>query len=67
MDRKSSDTPFLGGPDTLEAKVVEHPFSFAGSGDKELNALVVEAVNRMGGSGGLERLWRALAGSFDAP
>jgi hypothetical protein len=51
VDWKSSDTPFLGGPDTLEAKVVEHPFSFAGSGDRELNALVVEAVNRMGGAG----------------
>ena len=51
VDWKSSDIPFLGGPDTLEAKVVVHPFSFAGSGDRELNALVVEAVNRMGGSG----------------
>jgi HEAT repeat protein len=63
VDRKSSDTPFLGGPDTLEAKVVEHPFSFAGSGDRELNALVVEAVNRMGGSGeqAEDRYQRALA------
>ena len=51
VNRKSSDTPFLGGPDTLEAKVVEHPFSFRGSPDKELNALIVEAVNRMGGVG----------------
>jgi hypothetical protein len=51
VNRKSSDTPFLGGPDTLEAKVIEHPFSFRGSPDKELNALIVEAVNRMGGAG----------------
>jgi hypothetical protein len=48
---KSSDTPFLGGPDTLETRVVEHPFSFRGSDDEELNALIVEAVNRMGGTG----------------
>jgi HEAT repeat protein len=63
VDWKSSDTPFLGGPDTLEAKVVEHPFSFAGSDDRELNALVVEAVNRMGGSGeqAEDRYQRALA------
>jgi hypothetical protein len=51
VSRKSSDTPFLGGPDTLETKVVEHPFSFKGSSDKELNGLIVEAVNRMGGTG----------------
>ena len=51
VDRKSSDTPFLGGPDTLESKVVEHPFSFATSSDRELNALIVEAVNRMGSTG----------------
>ena len=51
VDRKSSDTPFLGGPDTLESKVIEHPFSFATSSDGELNALIVEAVNRMGSTG----------------
>ena len=51
VSRKSSDTPFLGGPDTLNTKVVEHPFSFKGSSDKELNGLIVEAVNRMGGAG----------------
>jgi HEAT repeat protein len=51
VSRKSSDTPFLGAPDTLEAKVVEHPFSFRGSPDKELNALIVQAINRMGGVG----------------
>jgi hypothetical protein len=61
-DRKSSDTPFLGAPDTLDAKVVEHPFSFRGSGDDRLNALIVEAVNRMGGAGedAEERSQRAL-------
>ncbi|MBA2357963.1 MAG: hypothetical protein H0V84_05985 [Actinobacteria bacterium] len=48
---KSPDTPLLGDPDTLETKVVEHPFSFRGSEDKELNALIIEAVNRMGGTG----------------
>ena len=48
---KSSDTPFLGGPDTLDAKVVKHPFAFRGSTDKRLNGLIVEAVNRMGGVG----------------
>ncbi len=48
---KSSDTPFLGGPDTLDAKVVKHPFAFRGSTDKQLNELIVEAVNRMGGTG----------------
>jgi hypothetical protein len=51
MRRKSADTPFLGGPDTLDAKVVEHPFSFRDSPDEKLNALIVEAVNRMGGVG----------------
>jgi hypothetical protein len=35
----------------LDAKVVEHPFSFRGSGDDGLNALIVEAVKRMGGAG----------------
>ena len=47
---KSPDTPFLGGPDTLETKRVESPFSFAAA-DKELNAAILEAVNRMGGAG----------------
>ena len=49
--RKSTDTPFLGGPDTLDIKVVEHPFSFRDGGDKGLEALIVEAVNRMGDVG----------------
>jgi hypothetical protein len=48
---KSPDTPFLGSPDTIETTVVEHPFSFRDSRDKKLNALIVEAVNRMGGTG----------------
>lgn len=48
---KSPDTPSLGSPDTLETKIVEHPFSFRGSRDRELNALIVEAVSRMGGTG----------------
>jgi hypothetical protein len=48
---RSADTPFLGRPDTVETKVVEHPFSFKGSQDKRLNALIVEAANRMGGVG----------------
>src|SRR5918996_3098606 len=46
VNRKSSDTPFLGGPDTLEARVVEHPFPFRGSPDQELNALILEAGHR---------------------
>ena len=48
---RSSDTPSLARPDTLETNVTEHPFSFRDSPDKELNALIVEAVNRMGGVG----------------
>jgi hypothetical protein len=48
---KSPDTPFLGGPDTLEIRPVEHPFSFRESDDGHLNGLIVEAVNRMGGVG----------------
>jgi hypothetical protein len=48
---KSPDTPFLEGPDTVETRAVEHPFSFRGSGDEALNALIVEAVNRMGSVG----------------
>ena len=51
MSGKSSDTPFLEGPDTLRTKVVEHPFAFRGNRDSGLNALIVEAVNRMGGVG----------------
>jgi hypothetical protein len=51
VNGKSPDTPFLAGPDTLETSFVEHSFSFKGSPDKELNALIVEAVNRMGGVG----------------
>ena len=51
MGGRSSDTPFLGGPDTVKTTVVEHPFEFRGSSDAALNALIVEAVNRMGGVG----------------
>lgn len=39
------------GDDTLEVNTVEHPFTFEGSRDEKLNALLVEAVNRMGGVG----------------
>jgi hypothetical protein len=56
---KSSDTPVLRTPDTLEIKLAEHPFSFRGSRNKEVNALIVEAVNRMGGVGeGAEEKYR---------
>src|SRR5437016_2732760 len=48
---KSSDTPFLATPDTLEIRQAEHPFSFRNSKDEKLNALIVEAVNRMGDVG----------------
>ena len=51
MSARSSDTPFLGAPDTVETTVVDHPFSFRGSKDERLNALIVEAINRMGGVG----------------
>jgi hypothetical protein len=48
---KSTDTPFLAGPDTLEIRQTEQPFSFQNSKDEKLNASVVEAINRMGGVG----------------
>src|SRR5262245_60928886 len=48
---KGSDTPFLARPDTLETRRTEHPFSFRTSKAQDLNALIVEAINRMGGSG----------------
>lgn len=51
LPSKSSDTPFLASPDTLEIRQAEHPFSFRSSKDEKLNALVVEAINRMGGVG----------------
>ncbi len=51
LTSRSPDTPFVGSPDTLQVKVVEHPFSFRGSQNKQLNGLIVEAVNRMGGVG----------------
>ena len=51
LPSKSSDTPFLASPDTLEIRQAEHPFSFRNSKDEKLNALVVEAINRMGGVG----------------
>jgi hypothetical protein len=51
LPSKSSDTPFLASPDTLEIRQTEHPFSFRNSKDEKLNALVVEAVNRMGDVG----------------
>jgi hypothetical protein len=51
LPSKSSDTPFLTTPDTLEIRQSEHPFSFRSSKDEKLNALIVEAVNRMGGVG----------------
>jgi len=60
---KSSDAPVLRTPDTVQIKVAEHPFSFRGSRNKEVNALIVEAVNRMGGVGddAEEQYRRALA------
>lgn len=60
---KSSDAPVLRTPDTLQIKVAEHPFLFRGSRNKEVNALIVEAVNRMGGVGddAEEQYRRALA------
>ena len=51
LPSKSSDTPFLAPPDTLETRRAEHPFSFRTSKAKDLNALIVEAINRMGGVG----------------
>ncbi|HEX4697211.1 MAG TPA: hypothetical protein VH254_06025 [Candidatus Udaeobacter sp.] len=51
LPSKSSDTPFLASPDTLETQRVEHPFSFRSSKDEKLNGLIVEAINRMGGVG----------------
>ena len=51
MRSKSFDTPFLATPDTLEIRQAEHPFSFRNSKDEKLNALIVEAVNRMGDVG----------------
>src|SRR6267378_3110435 len=60
---KSSDAPVLRTPDTVQIKVAEHPFLFRGSRNKEVNALIVEAVNRMGGVGddAEEQYRRALA------
>jgi hypothetical protein len=60
---KSSDAPLLRTPDTLKIKVAEHPFSFRGSRNKEINALIVETINRMGGVGddAEENYRRALA------
>ena len=49
LPSKSSDTPFLASPDTLEIEQAEHPFSFRNSKDEKLNALIVDAINRMGG------------------
>ncbi len=51
MHSKSSDTPFLARPDTLETQLTEHPFSFRTTKAKDLNAPIVEAINRMGGVG----------------
>jgi hypothetical protein len=67
---RSSDTPFLGGPDTLEITVNEHPFTFRSSKDQDLNALIVAAVNGMGAVGDdAEETYRralgALAGRAD--
>jgi hypothetical protein len=66
---KSSDAPVLRTPDTVQIKVAEHPFLFRGSRNKEVNALIVEAVNRMGGVGddAEERYRRALALSRVGP
>ncbi len=51
LPSKGFDTPLLEGPDTLETQRTEHPFSFQTSKDKELNAVIVDAINRMGGVG----------------
>jgi hypothetical protein len=49
LPSKGFDTPFLESPDTLETQRTEHPFSFQTSKDKQLNAVIVDAINRMGG------------------
>jgi hypothetical protein len=51
LPSKSFDTPFLATPDTLEIRQAEHPFSFQASKDEKLNAVIVNAINRMGGVG----------------
>src|SRR5437667_451088 len=51
LPSKGFDTPFLESPDTLETQRTEHPFSFQTSKDKQLNAVIVDAINRMGGVG----------------
>lgn len=46
------DTPFLDGDDELKIEVIDHPYDFSGFSDRqELVDLVVETINRMGGSG----------------
>ena len=64
---RSSDTPFVAQPDTLEVRRIDHPFSFRSGDAKDLIALIVEAVNRMGGVGddadeNYKQAVRALAG-----
>jgi hypothetical protein len=48
---RAFDSPKLNKDDDLKIKVIPHPFSFKKSKNKELNNLIVEAVNLMGGIG----------------
>ncbi len=65
--RQGTDTPVVGSVDTLKIKVVEHPFSFRDSPDEHLTALIVTAINHMGGVGehAEEAYQRALAALRD--
>lgn len=51
MRSKSLDSPLLARPDTLEIRRTEHPFSFRTGKADGINALILEAINRMGGVG----------------
>jgi hypothetical protein len=48
---KGFDTPKLPDDNSLEIKVIEHPFKLKSSKDDKLNTLIVNAINAMGAFG----------------
>jgi hypothetical protein len=49
--KRSTDRPKIPRTDSLDIRVTPHPLGFKGSSDNPLNEQIVEAINRMGGTG----------------
>ena len=63
-ESRSEDTPNLGSVDLVDITVTDSPFRFRGTDDQRFQAAIVDAVNRMGGTG--DEAEDAYARSLDA-